>query len=167
MQVQERELPPPASKSSPSTYLVNDPSALHLPLMEAAVLPEQFYRTPTSAGHSRGVANLMLAVIEDALKCFCRQFSSHSRRDQRLAREAEAWFFDTDGDYLFSFEQICQVLEFDPSALRGQLRQWRQQQSTSFGPEKKAPSKTGKSAFSTRRLKIREEAGKICRLSTF
>ena len=34
----------------------------------------------------------MYAVLEDALKCFCRQFVSQGRHDQRLAREAKEWY---------------------------------------------------------------------------
>ena len=147
MQVQERGLLPAPSEYSIPTCPVNDLSTISTLLPSDAVLPEQFYHTPTYAERHRGVAGLMVAVIEDALKCFCRQFSSHSRRDQRLAREAEVWFFSTDSDYLFSFENICHVLGFDPSAIRGQLKRWRQQPPTTLRRNKRRHPKHEKASF--------------------
>lgn len=127
MQTQVTGLAPTPSEYSLSTCPVNDLSAINATLASDALLPEQFYRTPSLTEHHSGVAGLMLAVCEDALKCFQRQFSCHNRRDQRLAREAEACFFATNEAHLFAFENICQVLGFDPCAIRGQLKRWQQE----------------------------------------
>lgn len=68
-----------------------------------AVLPEQHWSPPTYASATPGVAALMCAVLEEALTCFQRQFETSGRRVQRLAEEAEAWFFSDNTSWLFSF----------------------------------------------------------------
>lgn len=92
-----------------------------------AMLPEQYFSPPASAATTTGAAALMCAVLEDALTCFQRQFVTSGRRDQRLAREAEAWFFSDHTDWLFSFVNICGVLDLDPAYIRLGLARWRQQ----------------------------------------
>ena len=71
----------------------------------------------------------MCAVLEDALKCFQRQFVTRERRAQRLAREAEEWFFADDSRWLFSFVNICAVLDLDPEYIWLGLNRWRQYRS--------------------------------------
>ena len=93
------------------------------------ILPTQFYRSSTSAHQYPGVAALMCAVLEDAIQCFQRQFFSNSRRDQRVAREAEEWFFTNDYEHLFSFVNICAVLGLDQQYIRSRLKRWRKRTS--------------------------------------
>lgn len=94
-----------------------------------AVLPEQHWSPPTYASATPGVAALMCAVLEEALTCFQRQFETSGRRVQRLAEEAEAWFFSDNTSWLFSFVNICGVLNLDPEYIRLGLTRWRQQYS--------------------------------------
>jgi hypothetical protein len=98
-------------------------------LPPVAVLPEQFYQSPTGVGTTRGETALMRAVLEDALACFQQQFITSERRAQRLAREAEEWFFSDDRHWLFSFVSICAVLGLEPGYLRRGLKQWHQHRS--------------------------------------
>ena len=81
-------------------------------LLAAAVLPEQFFSARDRPYTDRGEVALMRAVLEDALTCVAKQFSSRGRRSQRLAREAEAWFFADDDHWPFAFVNICAVLDF-------------------------------------------------------
>ncbi len=90
------------------------------------VLPEQFYRFPTSPYQETGEVALMRAVLEDAIGCFQRAAVSGKRRYQRLAKEAEEWFFAKEDGYLFSFMNICSVLGLNPEYIRLGLKRWRQ-----------------------------------------
>jgi len=72
---------------------------------------------------------LMRAVLADALDCFQKQFRSGEREDQRLAQEAEEWFFSDDYNCLFSFVHICAVLGLDPEYVRRGLKRWRHDRS--------------------------------------
>jgi hypothetical protein len=73
-----------------------------------------------------GEVALMGAVLQDAINCFQRSAVSDKRRAQRLAREAEEWFFAKENGYVFSFVNICAVLGLDPGYIRLGLKRWRQ-----------------------------------------
>jgi len=90
-----------------------------------SVLPEQFFSLPSH--HGKGEAALMYAILEDAFNCFTKQFIDNSLRVQRLAKEAEAWFFSKDESWPFSFVNICMVLGINPEYVRKGLRRWLQQ----------------------------------------
>lgn len=96
------------------------------PLLFAPILPAQFHAGPAGAYHQRGEVALMHAVLDDAITCFQNGARSTSRRAQRLAHEAEAWFFTDDPTWLFSFVSICSVLGLEPDYIRSGLRRWRQ-----------------------------------------
>jgi hypothetical protein len=96
-------------------------------LPPAAVLPEQFYSSPSALEATHGVAALMRAILDDALDCWRKQFLPSGHRAQRLAREAEEWFFSDNSNWPFSFMTICAALGLDPEYIRKGLQQWRQQ----------------------------------------
>ncbi|MGH7848450.1 MAG: hypothetical protein ACREQW_25205 [Candidatus Binatia bacterium] len=69
------------------------------------------------------VIRLMLAVLEDAVNCYVKYHDAKSRRGQRIFREAKEWFFSDDTNWLFSYENICDLVGINPSYLRnGMLR---------------------------------------------
>ena len=68
---------------------------------------------------------LMCAVLEDALKCFQHQLLPDSKREQRLAQEAEEWLFVDDAGWPFSFVNICSALDLNPERVRLGLARWR------------------------------------------
>jgi hypothetical protein len=92
----------------------------------AAVLPEQFFATPSTAYQSRGEYALMRAVLEDALFCFDKQFVSHGKQSLQLAREAEEWIQSSDTGWLFAFVNVCAALGLDADSVRRQLALRRQ-----------------------------------------
>ncbi|MBI3797371.1 MAG: hypothetical protein HY268_10455 [Deltaproteobacteria bacterium] len=105
-----------------------DMSTASLRLSAIAVLPSQFFSPPRS--HYKGEVALMYAVLEDAVKCFAKQFVEKGLRTQRLAAEAEEWFFADDERWPFSFVNVCTALEINPQYLRQGLEHWRQQRPT-------------------------------------
>ena len=104
--------------------------AANTQLLATAVAPEQFFSAQDRSYAERGEVALMRAVLEDALHCVAKQFSHRGRRPQRLAREAEAWFFADDEHWLFAFVNICAVLGLDPGYVRRGLIRWRLQRRT-------------------------------------
>jgi hypothetical protein len=98
----------------------------HALLSSTSVLPEQFYGPRASLASGRPEAELMRAILEDALLCFQNGFVRQGRRVQRLAREAEQWLFSDDARWPFSFVSICAVLGLEPAYLRQGLRSWDQ-----------------------------------------
>ncbi len=67
---------------------------------------------------------LMLAVLEDAVRCFQDSVQSRGGKKGKLFDEARDWFFSDDSDWLFSFFSICAVLGLDPGYIRRGLQDW-------------------------------------------
>ena len=71
------------------------------------------------SGEYEGTKALMLAVLEDAMRCFLGS--------QRLLRqEAEVWMSMRRQNWPFSFQAICEVLRLEPSAVRRALVRMRE-----------------------------------------
>jgi len=84
-----------------------------IPCDPSAVLPRQI-----SGGGPRA---LMLAVLEDAIRCIEEGRRRRHFYTRRLAAEAEAWVRCEQRDWPFSFVIICEVLGFDVDAVRARL----------------------------------------------
>jgi hypothetical protein len=88
---------------------------------ESLLVPEQFL--PTQLAPPRrdslicGEKALMLAVLEDAIRCLERRAPGAAR----LAREAEAWIRSSDQRWPFSFVNVCAHLDMDARRLRRAL----------------------------------------------
>ncbi|MFM8412253.1 MAG: hypothetical protein ACKOCT_18480, partial [Alphaproteobacteria bacterium] len=77
------------------------------PFAPDVVTPEQFHGPGPMAAISAGERSLMLAVLEDGIRCF-QEFSRDPRlRPRRLARQAESWIESRDMSWPFSFENVC------------------------------------------------------------
>jgi len=96
----------------------NDDMALFGP---DVVLPAQIFWGARCDGTTSGVRALMIAIVEDATLCIKRGGRRRHWRTRRLAAEAEAWVRSDSREWLFSFASICDVLGFDPDALRVRL----------------------------------------------
>jgi hypothetical protein len=70
---------------------------------------------------------LMLAVLEEAISCFQRYVLAPGGKGRRLFREAEQWIMETDNEWLFSFENVCEALGLSPDFVRSGLLRWKEQ----------------------------------------
>jgi hypothetical protein len=112
-------------KTTCRTRLSSPPYASRLrttaPLFEPdVVLPEQFQHRSVLTPEQR----LMFAVLDDAVACFRKCAFVPHRRARRLFAEVHEWIYSGDGDWPFSFENICAVLEIDSEYLRSGLERW-------------------------------------------
>jgi hypothetical protein len=89
-----------------------------LPLVPASVLPVQI--EPVRARAARGERALMLAVLEDAIRCLQEHWRAPRAQPRRLAREAEAWI-RSGTERPFSFLAICDALDIPAPDLRAAL----------------------------------------------
>ena len=104
-----------------------------------ALTPGQYYdgiRADDSC--ARPIKRLMLAVLEDAMRCYQTYTNSRSRAQRRMFVEAEAWLMDRKSDGPFAFETVCETLGIAPSCLREGLRRWRHQQLDGLNPRRLA-----------------------------
>ncbi|MSP39321.1 MAG: hypothetical protein EXR70_12595 [Deltaproteobacteria bacterium] len=69
---------------------------------------------------------LMLAVLRDAVSCFQDHVIARNKPKQSLHREAEEWILDRDCSHLFSFENLCESLGYDPDYMRAGLCRWKE-----------------------------------------
>ena len=60
-------------------------------------------------GDRRGEEKLMVAVLEDAIKCFQKYALEHDHWEKRLFREVEDWILKKNSEWLYSFENICEL----------------------------------------------------------
>jgi hypothetical protein len=91
------------------------------------LLPEQFF-TLLGRKPIQGEKRLLLAMLEDAVHCFQTYVLARKPHERRLFQEAEEWIDSTDGQWFFSFENICDILSIHPGRLRDALKQWKMQQ---------------------------------------
>lgn len=69
----------------------------------------------------------MLAVLDFAVSDFQKCISSRDRTERLLFSKAEHWLME-ESNWLFSFNNICEVLGLDPQYIRQGLIRWRLQQ---------------------------------------
>ena len=66
----------------------------------------------------------MAAVLDDAIRTFCRTVRSRKIGDQPLFQDTAEWFASSDIASPFAFERICLVLGLDAEEIRGRLYLW-------------------------------------------
>jgi hypothetical protein len=69
---------------------------------------------------------LMLALLEDAIHCFQSNLSAQTVRKKKLFDETEDWIVEMGGDWIFSFDQVCETLGFSPEYVRQGLLRWKE-----------------------------------------
>jgi len=85
------------------------------------ILPEQFYDQRNGLEQAAGEKALMLAVLEDGIRCFQEHLKNPRVRPRLLARQAEKWIRSADWDWPFSFNNVCESLSLNPECLRNRL----------------------------------------------
>jgi len=90
------------------------------------LLPSQFFDRVRRRSEHDGERRLMIAVLEDAVDVYRKQAGAQDARGQQLFHEAEEWIEDADQSWLFSFQNICDVLGLDADYLRRGLRVWKE-----------------------------------------
>jgi len=87
--------------------------------------PDQYYDERRDDSAIRPIKRLMLAILEDALRCLHKHADARNGARRRVYREAEQWLCSESENALFSFTVVCETLGIEPEYLRSGLRQWR------------------------------------------
>lgn len=69
---------------------------------------------------------LMLAILEEAVKCYQDNFLTRNRSGRRLFAEAESWIIEGGSDWIFSFDNVCDSLDLNPEYMRRGLLHWKE-----------------------------------------
>ena len=91
------------------------------------LLPSQFFDRVRRRTEHEGERRLMIAVLEDAVSVYRKQAGVLEGRNRETFLEAEEWIEDQDRSWLFSFQNICDVLGLDADYLRRGLHAWKTQ----------------------------------------
>ena len=89
------------------------------------LLPSQFFDRVRRRTEFDGERRLMIAVLEDAVDVYRKQVTARDARGRQLFLEAEQWLEDREANDLFSFENICDVLDLNAGYIRRGLQQLR------------------------------------------
>lgn len=90
------------------------------------LLPSQFFDRIRRRAWFDGERRLMVAILEDAVEVYRKQAGARDRKRRQLFVDAEAWIESDDRGWIFSFENICDVLGVDAGYLRKGLRTWKE-----------------------------------------
>lgn len=81
-------------------------------------LPSQFYGNNGLSRRLEGEKRLMLAILRDAVECLEKYRKARNSAGRELYQNALEWIADKGTGWLFSFNNICDLLGFDPDYLR-------------------------------------------------
>lgn len=87
--------------------------------VDTGLAHSQFTRAATAE------QKLMLAVLENAIEQFQEYALAEDPKGKALFHEVEEWVWDKNSDWFFSFESICETLQFSPDYLRQGLLLWK------------------------------------------
>ena len=85
--------------------------------------PRRYFDTFRRSEHLEPEKGLLLAILEDAIHLFQKYRGARDRAGKERFREVESWFFDEGDQWLFSFENVCDLLALDPHYVRHGLRE--------------------------------------------
>jgi len=89
------------------------------------ILPEQFFEGVRRDSQASGEKALMLAVLEDGIRCFQEHLRNPRSNPRLLSQQAEQWIRAVDYEWPFSFQNVCETLGINPESLRGALLNWK------------------------------------------
>lgn len=89
--------------------------------------------------------SLMLAVLQDAVNNYQNNMMSQDKKGKRLFADAEDWIVQVGSDWIFSFENVCEALGFNPAYVRQGLLRWK---------EKNRPVQSRRGAWQGKKLAV-------------
>jgi hypothetical protein len=81
-------------------------------------LPSEFSGAGGLSRHLEGEKRLMIAILKDAVECLNKYRGARSSSGLSQYQNALEWVEDKGTEWLFSFNNICDHLGFDPDYFR-------------------------------------------------
>lgn len=66
---------------------------------------------------------LLVALLDDAIHTYRKYGRARDRDGQERFREAAEWIMADDDEWIFSFVNVCELLDLDPEYVRRGLRE--------------------------------------------
>ncbi len=89
------------------------------------LLPVQYFEAMRKKHLLEGEKRLILSVLEDAIECFMKCIDASTSKGQRLFRDADEWIAHEDKRWVFSFDNVCDMLDINAEYMRMGLRKWK------------------------------------------
>src|SRR5919108_2567736 len=80
--------------------------------------PYQYLKSQRRTEPAAPEKALMFAVLADAIETYQKFAAAKSSREKTFFREVEAWLWNEESDAVFSFLNICEVLQLNAGSLR-------------------------------------------------
>lgn len=90
------------------------------------LLTTQFFENLRRQSAYEPEKRLMLAVLEDGIHCYLDNRHAAEGKRKRLFEDAADWIVEKDGDWVFSFESVCDALGLSPEYVRQGLLRWKE-----------------------------------------
>ncbi len=90
------------------------------------LVPTQYFETFRGKAHLEPEKSFMLAILEYAVASFQKDIFARDSKGKTKFHETEDWILEENSDWIFSFENICEVLGFNPSYVRQGLLRWKE-----------------------------------------
>jgi hypothetical protein len=83
-----------------------------------------------------GEYGLVEAILREAIREYQKCAGQKGRRNARLFREVHQWFLADDRHWDFSFINVCEILDLEPTYIRTGLEIWRDRHFKQAGRER-------------------------------
>jgi hypothetical protein len=81
----------------------------------------QYLDTFRRSGHLEPEKSLLAAILEDAVQEYRKYNGAHDPKSKSRFNEVEEWFNRKDKEWIFSFDNVCEMLGLDPEYIRRRL----------------------------------------------
>jgi hypothetical protein len=114
----------------PSRVRANEPSNLAPDERVASlfqpdtVLSSQYFENLRKKTLLEPEKRLMLAILEDGIHCYLENYGASGAKRKQVFDEAAAWVAEVDGDWVFSFDSVCNAVGLNPEYVRRGLLRW-------------------------------------------
>ena len=83
-----------------------------------ASVQQQYLDTVRRSEHLEPEKALLVAILEDAIHTYRKYRMARERAGKERFREAEEWIMGGGNDWIFSFNNVCELLDLNPDYVR-------------------------------------------------
>jgi hypothetical protein len=83
-----------------------------------AAVQQQYLDTVRRSEHLEPEKALLVALLEDAIHTYRKYRATRGRVGKKRFREAKAWIMGGGNDWIFSFNNVCELLRLNPDYVR-------------------------------------------------
>jgi hypothetical protein len=84
---------------------------------------QQYFDMFRRGEHLEPEKSLLAAILEDAVQEYRKYSRAHDANGKKRFREVEEWIMRGGNDWIFSFDNVCDLLGLDPEYVRRGLRE--------------------------------------------